>query len=62
MDNIKTWLKLGDYFFSESNIRGMSRQGNKVLVKRNIGEDIVVDADYDRIKDILTEYFGDFKK
>ena len=53
MSKIITWLKIGNNFINQDNIRGLSRLGKKTRIERINGEDIVVDMDYDKVRSAL---------
>jgi hypothetical protein len=48
-----TWIKLGPYFIREDNIRSIKRMGSGTKIIRILGEDIVVEVDYEKVKGLL---------
>ena len=52
-DKINTWIKIGDHFINQSNIRGIARQGSGTRIQRVTGSDIFVKADYNKVKELM---------
>jgi len=53
MKKIKTWLKLDQYFIDEENIRAIKKKGKTTIIERMIGDDIVVNIEYEKLKGIV---------
>jgi hypothetical protein len=55
MEKIKTWIKLGDLFIDEGNIRSVRKNGKQTIIERIQGEPIVSNIDYDKVKLLIKE-------
>ena len=53
MLKIKTWLKIGELFVDQENVRSISRFGNFTKICLMLGEDILVKEDYDKVIEML---------
>ena len=50
---ITTWIKIGDHFINQANIRGIARQGSGTRIQRITGSDLFVKAGYERVKELM---------
>tara|TARA_R110001592_G_scaffold166698_1_gene401869 strand:- start:12 stop:182 length:171 start_codon:yes stop_codon:yes gene_type:complete len=55
MEKIKTWIKLGDLFIDEANIRSVRKNGKQTIIERIQGEPILSTIDYDKVKLLIKE-------
>ncbi len=55
MTQIPILIKLEDYFIREDNIRAVIRHGSGTSISLIMGEDIVVNIRYEKVKSILPE-------
>lgn len=53
MKKIKTWIKLGDLFIDEDNIRSISKNGKFTIIERILGDNIHVEIDYSKVKKLV---------
>ena len=53
MLKIKTWLKIGDIFVDQENVRAIARFGNFTKISLMAGEDILVKEDYEKVVEML---------
>ena len=47
------WIKIGKHFINQKNIRSIARKGDSTVISLVKGEDIVVNVDYDKIKNMV---------
>ena len=50
---ITTWIKIGDHFINQANIRGIARQGSGTRIQRITGNDLFVKVEYERVKELM---------
>ena len=53
MRKIKTWIKLGDLFIDEDNIRSISKIGKHTIIERVHGSNINVEIEYSKVKKLV---------
>jgi len=53
MAKIKTWIKLGDLFIDEDNIRSIRKIGKNTIIEKIQGENIMVEMDYSNVKKLV---------
>ncbi len=53
MTKIKTWIKLGDLFIDEENIRSIRKIGNNTIIEKIQGQNIMVEMDYSKVKKLV---------
>lgn len=53
MKKIKTWIKLGDLFIDEDNIRSISKSGKFTIIEKIHGNNIYVEIDYSKVKKLV---------
>jgi hypothetical protein len=52
-EQVVTWIRLGKQFINQDNIRSIKREGKRTRISLIIGSDIMVEEDYDKVKDLL---------
>ena len=50
---ITTWIKIGEHFINQANIRGIARQGSGTRIQRITGSDLYVKAEYEKVKELM---------
>lgn len=53
MAKIKTWIKLGDLFIDEDNIRSIRKIGKNTIIEKIQGQNIMVEMDYSKVKKLV---------
>lgn len=53
MEKIKTWIKLGDLFIDEDNIRSIRKAGKLTIIEKVQGENFTVDIAYEKVKKLV---------
>mgnify|MGYP003342435921 CR=1 FL=1 len=52
-NQIKTWIKIDQFFIDQENIRSVSRMGAQTRIERILGDAIVVNVSYEKVKSAL---------
>lgn len=55
MSKVKIYLRLGDHFIAEDNIRAIKREGTGTRIQLMDGNDIVVGINYDKVQGLMRE-------
>jgi hypothetical protein len=50
---ITVWIKIKNQFIKEKNIRGIARHFDKTRIMRIVGDDVIVDVPYEKLKKII---------
>ncbi|MCC7333275.1 MAG: hypothetical protein IT232_11790 [Flavobacteriales bacterium] len=53
ISKIKTWIKLGDLFIDEDNIRSIKKVGKYTIIEKIQGEPIEVEISYHKVKKLV---------
>lgn len=58
MTKIKTWIKLGDLFIDEENIRSIRKIGKNTIIEKinpvsSTEQNIMVEMDYSKVKKLV---------
>lgn len=55
MSKVKIYLRLGEHFIAEDNIRALKREGTGTRIQLQEGNDIVVGINYDKVLPLVSE-------